>query len=76
MGRSRYRYTGARYRGGRGLVLGVVALAAGAACFFLLPKFFPAQQEIQAVYDAGYTDWLLWNAGNTYTADGLLPADS
>lgn len=31
--------------------------------------------QIQAVYDAGYTDWLLWNARNVYTADGLLPAD-
>lgn len=28
--------------------------------------------QIQAVYDAGYTDWLLWNAKNSYTADGLL----
>lgn len=31
--------------------------------------------QIQAVYDAGYTDWLLWNAKNTYTSDGLLEAD-
>ena len=31
--------------------------------------------QIQAVYDAGYTDWLLWNARNVYTADGLLPAN-
>lgn len=31
--------------------------------------------QIQAVYDAGYTDWLLWNAKNTYTAEGLLKAD-
>lgn len=31
--------------------------------------------QIQAVYDAGYTDWLLWNAKNSYTADGLLKAD-
>lgn len=31
--------------------------------------------QIQAVYDAGYTDWLLWNAKNVYTADGLLKAD-
>lgn len=30
--------------------------------------------QIQAVYDAGYTDWIIWNAQNTYTADGLLPA--
>lgn len=31
--------------------------------------------QIQAVYDAGYSDWLLWNAKNTYTAQGLLPAE-
>ena len=31
--------------------------------------------QIQAVYDAGYTDWLLWNAKNSYTAEGLLKAD-
>lgn len=31
--------------------------------------------QIKAVYDAGYTDWLLWNAGNQYTAEGLEPAD-
>lgn len=30
--------------------------------------------QIQAVYDAGYTDWILWNAKNSYTADGLLGA--
>ena len=30
--------------------------------------------QIQAVYDAGYTDWLLWNGKNQYTAGGLLPA--
>ena len=30
--------------------------------------------QIQAVYDAGYTDWIIWNAQNRYTADGLLPA--
>lgn len=27
--------------------------------------------QFKAVYDAGYTDWLLWNAGNHYTAEGL-----
>lgn len=31
--------------------------------------------QIQAVYDAGYTDWLLWNAKNVYSSDGLLEAD-
>lgn len=30
--------------------------------------------QIKAVYDAGYTDWLLWNANNHYTAEGLEPA--
>ena len=30
--------------------------------------------QIQAVYNAGYTDWLLWNGKNQYTAGGLLPA--
>ena len=28
--------------------------------------------QIQAVYDAGYTDWILWNAKNSYSPDGLL----
>ena len=27
--------------------------------------------QIQAVYDAGYDEWILWNAANHYTADGL-----
>lgn len=31
------------------------------------------RSQIQAVYDAGYEEWLLWNATNRYTADGLLP---
>lgn len=31
--------------------------------------------QIQAVCDAGYTDWLLWNGKNQYTAEGLLPAE-
>lgn len=30
------------------------------------------RQQIQAVYDTGCTEWLLWNAKNVYTADGLL----
>lgn len=29
------------------------------------------QAQIQAVYDAGYEEWILWNASNHYTADGL-----
>ncbi len=31
------------------------------------------RSQIQAVYDAGYEEWFLWNAANRYTADGLLP---
>lgn len=31
--------------------------------------------QIQAVYDAGYEEWILWNASNRYTEDGLLRAD-
>ena len=27
--------------------------------------------QIQAVYDAGYDEWILWNATNRYSADGL-----
>lgn len=30
------------------------------------------RQQIQAVYDAGYEEWILWNAANRYSADGLL----
>ena len=32
--------------------------------------------QINAVYDAGYKGWLLWNAGINYTKDALLPPDS
>lgn len=28
--------------------------------------------QIQGVYDAGYEEWILWNASNRYTEDGLL----
>lgn len=28
--------------------------------------------EIQAVYDAGYDEWILWSASNKYTWDALL----
>lgn len=31
--------------------------------------------QIQAVYDAGYEEWILWNASNRYTEDGLLGKD-
>lgn len=29
--------------------------------------------QIQGVYDAGYEEWILWNAANRYTEGGLLP---
>lgn len=32
------------------------------------------REQIQAVYDAGYREWMLWNASNRYMQDGLLPA--
>ena len=28
--------------------------------------------QIQGVYDAGYEEWILWNAANRYTEGGLL----
>lgn len=28
--------------------------------------------QIKATYDAGYNEWILWNAGNRYTSDALL----
>lgn len=31
------------------------------------------RQQIQAVYDAGYEEWILWNASNRYSAEGLEP---
>lgn len=27
--------------------------------------------QIEAVYDSGYEEWILWNAGNHYTAEGI-----
>ncbi len=30
------------------------------------------RDQIQAVYDAGYEEWILWNASNRYSAEGLL----
>lgn len=30
------------------------------------------RQQIQAVYDAGYEEWILWNAANQYHYGGLL----
>jgi len=29
--------------------------------------------QIQATYDVGLTSWMLWNAGNKYTREALLP---
>ncbi|MBC7958937.1 MAG: putative glycoside hydrolase [Vallitaleaceae bacterium] len=31
------------------------------------------RKQIQGAYDAGLTEWLLWNAGNRYSSDGLQP---
>lgn len=31
------------------------------------------RSEIQATYDAGYAEWLLWNAANSYTEAALRP---
>jgi hypothetical protein len=31
--------------------------------------------QIQAAYDAGVNDWILWNPGSRYTESALLPAD-
>jgi hypothetical protein len=32
------------------------------------------REQIQAVYDAGYEEWILWNGRNVYSESGLLPA--
>ncbi|MBE7718710.1 putative glycoside hydrolase [Lacrimispora indolis] len=32
--------------------------------------------QIQAVYDAGYDEWILWSASNRYTWDGFLTAEA
>ncbi|HWI53229.1 MAG TPA: putative glycoside hydrolase, partial [Symbiobacteriaceae bacterium] len=29
--------------------------------------------QIQATYDAGYNEWILWNAANVYTEAALRP---
>lgn len=31
------------------------------------------QAQIKATYDSGLTSWMMWNAGNKYTEDALLP---
>lgn len=30
------------------------------------------KKQIQAVYDAGYDEWILWNAANRYPKEGLI----
>ena len=30
--------------------------------------------QIQAVYDTGFNEWLLWSPGNRYSDGALLPA--
>ncbi|WP_395548200.1 MULTISPECIES: putative glycoside hydrolase [unclassified Lacrimispora] len=32
--------------------------------------------QIQAVYDAGYDEWILWSASNRYTWDGFLSREA
>lgn len=34
------------------------------------------REQINAVYDAGYEEWILWNASNRYSYDGLLLENS
>jgi len=31
------------------------------------------RDQIQAVYDAGFSEWILWNAAGAYSEDALLP---
>lgn len=33
------------------------------------------RDQIQAVYDAGYEEWILWNGSNNYTKEGLEPQE-
>ena len=33
------------------------------------------RQQIQAVYDSGYEEWILWNSSVNYHYDGLLPEE-
>jgi len=42
------------------------------------PKYGPAQvkAQIQATYDAGLEEWILWNAGNKYTVGALKEVTS
>jgi hypothetical protein len=34
------------------------------------------RKQIQATYDSGLDSFMLWDAGNTYTVDALLPKDT
>lgn len=34
------------------------------------------RQQIQAVYDAGYDEWIFWSAGNKYSEAALLKEDN
>ena len=34
------------------------------------------RQQIQAVYDAGYDEWILWDAGVSYHYGGLLTPEN
>ena len=46
--------------------------------FTLGEPFYKAPEvraQIQATYDAGIAEWLLWNAGSHYTEAALEPAD-
>lgn len=41
------------------------------------PKYGSAQvrAQIKATYDSGLEEWILWNAGNSYTKGALLPEE-
>jgi len=41
------------------------------------PRYGPAhvRAQIDGVYDAGLTEWVLWNPGSNYTVDALASAD-
>nr|WP_279379094.1 putative glycoside hydrolase [Acetivibrio straminisolvens] len=30
------------------------------------------REQIQAVYDAGYEEWIFWDANNTYSEEAFL----
>lgn len=41
------------------------------------PRYGPyyVRAQIQAVYDAGYDEWVLWHPGSNYTVEALADAD-